>query len=305
MRVLVTGASGFVGRWLSSALSAAGDEVVDSTSLDVNDSDAVADALTKLAPDAVAHLAAISFAPQAAKDPALAFATAVGGTINVLDAVRRMPRPAAVLVSGSSEVYGTPRPDDLPLSEDAPLRGRSPYALSKAAQESVALAFAAQWGLRVSVTRSFNHVGPGQRRVFVVPALTERILAAKNRGAHVPVGNLDVRRDLSDVRDVVGAYRLLLVGLLDGSVPAGGLVVNVCSGRSVAIRSVLEMLCELADVEPRLVVDRGLVRGEDPPDIRGDPARIERLIGWRATTPLRTTLGDVWAAASAQPVVAT
>ncbi len=296
MRVLVTGASGFVGGWLTRALTDAGHEVLAPEGLDVTHGHDVVDALTELAPDAVAHLAAVAFAPDASSDPGLAFETTIGGTINVFEAVRQMPRPSAVLVTGSSEVYGAPGPEELPLRETAPVRPRTAYALSKAAQESVALAYAAREGLRVCVTRSFNHAGPGQRPVFVVPALAERVrAAARGEAASIPTGNLDVRRDLTDVRDVADGYRRLLEALLDGTVPAGGLVINVCSGRAVAIRAVLEELCRLAGVEPVVTVDPGLVRPDDAPEIRGDATRIERLLGWRATTPLATTLSDVWA----------
>jgi len=296
MRVLITGASGFVGRWLTSAMTDAGHEVLDAGDLDVTEPDDVADALAELAPDAVAHLAAVAFAPDAAGDPSHAFAVTVGGTVNVLEGMRRMDRRPALLVTGSSEVYGAPRPEDLPLRETAPLRPATAYAISKAGQESAALAYAAREGLGLVVTRSFNHAGPGQRPVFVIPALAGRVRAvARGEAETIPTGNLDVRRDLTDVRDVVDAYRRLLEGLHDGTLPRGGIVVNVCSGHAVAIRAILEELCRLAGVDPEVVADPSLVRPDDPAEIRGDATRVERLIDWRATTPLSQTLADVWA----------
>jgi GDP-4-dehydro-6-deoxy-D-mannose reductase len=306
MRVLVTGASGFVGRWLTETLGGAGHEVIAiGHDVDVLDADSISQALIDASPDAIAHLAAIAFAPDASADPAAAFSVAIGGTLNVLEAARSAERPPAVLVTGSSEVYGAPRSDDLPLRESAPLMPRSPYALSKAAQESVALAYAARFGMRVAVSRSFNHAGPGQRPVFVVPALAERIRAlVAGDASDIPVGNIDVRRDLTDVRDVVDAYRLLLEAALEGTVPRGGIVVNVCSGRSIAIRFVVEELCRLAGVEPVIRVDRDLVRPNDPPEIRGDATLLENLTGWRATTPLTTTLADVWASVAGIPATA-
>ncbi len=306
MRVLVTGASGFVGRWLAQSLDGAGHEVIPTGhETDVTNADAVMDAVEQTAPDAIAHLAAVAFAPDAAADPGEAFAVTVGGTLNVMEAARAMERPPIVLVAGSSEVYGAPRLEDLPLRESAPLGPRNPYALSKAAQEAVALAYAARHGMRVVATRSFNHTGPGQRPVFVVPALTQRVLAvARGDAAAIPVGNLDVRRDLSDVRDVADAYRLLLEAAGNGTVPRGGLVVNVCSGRSVAIRFILEELCRLAAVEPEIRVDPALVRPQDPPDIRGDASNLERLVGWTPTTALTTTLADVWASVGGVPAAA-
>ena len=298
MRVLITGARGFVGGWLTRALTEAGHEAIPTgAGFDVTDRDSVRFALTEGAPDAVAHLAAVAFAPDARSDPMRAFEVAVGGTVNVMEAVRAMERPPAVLVTGSSEVYGSPMADDLPLRENAPLLPESPYALSKAAQESVALAFASRHGLRVAVTRSFNHTGPGQRPVFVVPALAHRVRAlAAGEASDIPVGNLDVRRDLSDVRDVAQAYRGLLEALMDGTVPRGGMALNVCSGQAVAIRFVLDELCRVAGVEPVLRVDPELVRPDDPPEIRGDGSTLEDLTGWRPTTPLTTTIADVWSA---------
>jgi GDP-4-dehydro-6-deoxy-D-mannose reductase len=301
MRVLVTGASGFVGRWLTRALADAGHEpAAPPRGFDVTDAEVVRAVVGDVRPDAIAHLAAVAFAPDAGQDPERAVRVNVGGTVHVMEAVRAQAEPPVVLVAGSSEVYGVPRPEDLPLHEGAPLRGQTPYALSKLGQESAALAYASRNVLRVVVTRSFNHIGPGQRRSFVVPALAERVRAVQ-RGEDdaIPVGNLDVRRDLCDVRDVVAAYVALLERLADGRLPSGGTVLNVCSGRSTSIRWVLEELCRQAGVEPVTRTDPGLVRAVDAPDIRGDGSAIRAAAGWHATTPLGRTLADVWAATQA------
>lgn len=295
MRVLVTGASGFVGRWLCADLGAAGHEVVEPPAeFDVTDSVAVAAALSTTQPDAIAHLAALSFAADAAADPERAFAVAVAGTINVLESAHRLRHQPAVLVAGSAEVYGLPEPADLPLREDAPLRPRTPYALSKAAQESIALAYAARYRLAVVVARSFNQVGPGQRPEFVVPALARRVRDMRDgRAADIPVGNLDVRRDLTDVRDAARAYRQLLETAGSGRAAAPS-VVNVCSGESVSIRSIVEGLAELAGVEPRTRTDASLVRTVDAPEVRGDHQLLTSLTGWLPRIPLAQTLADVW-----------
>jgi GDP-4-dehydro-6-deoxy-D-mannose reductase len=301
MRILITGASGFAGGWLTADLRTAGHEplAVDEQ-LDVRRAADVRDAIAAAQPDAIAHLAAISFAPDATADPQQAYEVAVLGTLNVLEAMRTLPRPPALLVSGSSEVYGTPAAADLPLTESSPLRPATAYALSKLGQESVALAYAARFGWRVVVTRSFNHTGPGQRAEFVVPALWQRVAAvAAGEATEIPVGNLDVRRDISDVRDVVRSYRLLIEALGSGRLAAGGLTVNVCSGESVAIRWIVDELARLAGITPSLVVDARLVRASDPSEIRGDPSLLEGLTGWQREWTISRTLASIAQAGTA------
>ena len=294
MRILVTGATGFVGRWLIRELEAAGHEALPapaSSELDIADARAVGELVSRTRPDAIAHLAGMSYAMDAAHDPQQALAVNEGGTRAVLEAAARGSTP--VLVSGSADVYGRPAPEDLPLSENAPLRADRPYGRSKLAQERVALELGATREVPVVVTRSFNHTGPGQRPEFVAPALAARVLHARATGSRqVAVGNLDVRRDIGDVRDVVRAYRLLLEGLAAGTVPPAT-VVNVATGRAVSIREVLDTLAEAVGsaVAPR--IDPELVRPEDPPLIVADVSRIRALIGWTAEIPLRSTLGDL------------
>lgn len=302
MKVLVTGAGGFVGRWLMRELAAAGHETVGPPvrDLDVRDRESVHQALESIQPDAIAHLAAVAYAPDAAADPGQALAVAVGGTLNLVESLRQTQQSPVVLITGSSEVYGAPMPGMQPLAESDPLAPRTPYALTKVAQEAIGLRAASTQGLRLVVTRSFNHTGPGQRPVFVVPAMASRVfdavreLPATGIG-RVRVGNLDVLRDFTDVRDVVRAYRLLLEGLWSGSIPSGGTLVNVASGRSVSIRSILEAFVALsgASIEPE--IDRSLVRDDDPLEIRGDASLLTRLTGWRPELELSATLADVWA----------
>jgi GDP-4-dehydro-6-deoxy-D-mannose reductase len=215
------------------------------------------------------------------------------GTAAVMRAAAALQGAAVVLVSGSSEVYGLPRPEDLPLRENAPLRATLPYGRSKLAQERTALALGRSEAVPLVVTRSFNHTGPGQRRDFVAPALTHRVLEARRSGQReVAVGNLDVSRDMADVRDVVRAYRLLIEGLADESI-ASGTVVNVATGRAVTIRWVFETICRIVGVTARPEVDPSLLRPDDPPIIVGDPARLTRLTGWTAAIPLQQTLRDL------------
>ena len=303
MRIFVTGAIGFVGGWLQQELLAAGHEIVAAPGpdeLDIANRDALAGWFSD-GPDAVVHLAGMAFAPDARSDPAEAFRVNVGGTVAVFEALRELGLRPPTLVTGSSEVYGIPRPEDLPLRESALVAPRQPYAVSKAAQEGVAIEAAARWGFPVIVTRSFNHSGPGQRPVFVLPALARRV-AAVRRGASdsLSAGNIDVRRDIGDVRDVVRAYRLLLEGLAEGRLGHDPVVVNVATGRAEPIRSMIDQLCALAGVSPEIRVDPALVRVEDPPEIRGDASLLWELTGWRPEILLGQTLADLLAEAESE-----
>jgi GDP-4-dehydro-6-deoxy-D-mannose reductase len=301
MRIFVTGAIGFVGRWLEKELTDNGHEVVSAPGpdeLDITDRPGLVRWLGDPAarPDAVIHLAGMAFAPDARQDPGEAFRVNVGGTLALFEALREIGIRPPVMVSGSSDAYGVPRPQDLPLREEAPLAPHAPYALSKAAQEGVAAEQAARYGFPVVVTRSFNHAGPGQRPVFVVPVMAQRVMAVKRgQATSIPAGNIDVRRDLTDVRDVVAAYRLLVEAAAKGNLPDRCTVVNVASGTAVTVRSVIERLCALAGVAPVVEVDQALVRASDPPEIRGDATLIRGLVGWQPRIPLEQTLRDVLA----------
>jgi GDP-4-dehydro-6-deoxy-D-mannose reductase len=302
MRIFVTGANGFVGRWLERELRSCGHEVVGAPGPDVLD---IADRSGLVrwlddpagAPDAVVHLAGMAFAPDAGKDPSEAFRVNVGGTVAVFEALRQLGVRPPVLVSCSADAYGTPRKEDLPLREDAPLAPNSAYALSKVAQEGVAAEASSRYGFPVVVTRSFNHAGPGQRPVFVVPAMAQRVIAVKRGLAtSIPAGNIDVRRDLTDVRDVVVAYRLLVEAAAQSALASRLTVVNVASGEMVSVRAVIERLCKLASVEPKIEIDPSLVREGDPIEIRGDASLARTLVGWQPSIPIQQTLIDVLAA---------
>ncbi len=309
MRVFVTGATGFVGGWLRRELVAAGHDVVaapEPSELDITDRAGLLAWFSDEKPDGVVHLAGMAFAPDARGDPTEAFRVNVGGTVAIFEALRALGLRPPVLVTGSSDVYGTPRPDDLPLRESAPLNPRQPYAVSKAAQEGVAVEAGVRWGFPVVVTRSFNHTGPGQRPVFVVPAMARRVVAVKRgQATAIPAGNVDVRRDIGDVRDVARAYRLLLEASAGGRLGSSPVVVNVATGRAETIRWLIEQLCALAGVACSLRVDPGLVREDDPPEIRGDLSLLAELTGWQPEIRLDRTLRDLLAEAEAESVAPT
>lgn len=265
--------------------------------LDITDGPRVAEFVAAVAPDAVAHLAGLAYGQDARRDPAGAMAINAGGTRAVLDAAAVLAPELPVLVVSSSEVYGRPRPADLPLTESAASSSDHPYGQSKIAVEVAACAAAQEEGRRIAIVRPFNHTGPGQRLEFVVPALAGRVIAARRAGSRTIVaGNLDVRRDFSDVRDVVRAYRLVLEALAAGALASGPqpVVLNVASGRSTAIRDIATAFGAMAGIDLDVATDPDLVRADDPPEIRGDASRLAAELGWHPTVPLDTTLRDVF-----------
>ena len=300
MKVLVTGCNGFAGRHAAAALRAAGHEPCGGDlvqgacgasaylEMDVRDLASITRALETFEPDAILHLGGIAFVPLGWTEPQQLFAVNTVGTLNILDAVRRRARPVRVLVVTSAEVYGS-RPAPAPLAEDAPYRPDNIYGVAKAAADHAALLYGAHHRLDIMVARPSNHIGAGQSTAFVSSAFAVQ-LAGIAAGAPpvMRVGNLDQRRDFTDVRDVVRAYvRLLEAG-------QAGQAYNIASGRMIPVREILDTLCDLAGVRPRIEIDPALFR---PTDDRPayDTTRIRSQVGWQPEIPLRRTLETVYA----------
>lgn len=290
MKALVTGASGFAGRHLVAHLRSCGDEAVGSDRQDrgpdLLDATAWQELLARHQPQQVYHLAAQASVARSWEDPAGTVRANVEGTLNVLEACRRAG-VERVLVVSSSDVYGRVHPAQLPLREDTALAPVSPYAASKAAAEQIALQAWLGWGLEVIRVRPFNHVGPGQDDRFVSGALAARIVAAERGDGTVRVGNLAARRDFTDVRDVVRAYRAV--------VQAGqpGEVYHVSSGTTVAVSELAEQLCALSPGAVRLVVDPDLLRPVEVPELVGDSSALRSVTGWAPTITLADSLADL------------
>ena len=298
-RVLVTGAAGFVGHHLVRELEAAGHAVATTDAVpagapaaaglpgyaqaDLRDGEAMRALVRGARPDAVVHLAGVSFVPDGARDPSLALTVNIGGTWTLAEAPR-----ARLLFVSTAQVYGT-IPSPAPLREESPLRPLSLYAVTKAAGESLLLARHAAGTLDALVARPGNHTGPGQSPKFVAPAFARQVLAAK-RGEipAIRVGNLDSVRSFADVRDVVRAYRFLLER------GASGGVYNVASPANVRVGDLLDRLRALAGCAAPVEPDPALWRPTDScPEL--DVSRLRADTGWAPALSLDDTLRDLLA----------
>jgi GDP-4-dehydro-6-deoxy-D-mannose reductase len=285
-RVLVTGPGGFVGRHLRVEL---GDAFVPFEG-DVLDAEALREAVRRTRPDGVVHLAAAASVGVSFGGAADAWRTNVLGTVTVVEALREEAPSARLLFASSGDVYG--RAEVVPTPEDARVAPVSPYAASKAAAELACT------GVDAVVARSFSHIGPGQDERFAVGSWTAQLVRLRAEGGGtLRVGELDVERDLTDVRDVCRAYRLLL----DPSLPAG--TYNVASGRAVPLRHVVEILVEEAGVPVTIERDEERVRPAEVPMLAGDASKLRAATGWRPEIPLERTLRDALEVASRAEVV--
>jgi GDP-4-dehydro-6-deoxy-D-mannose reductase len=292
VKVAVTGARGFVGPHLVAHLEACGDDVLaldrhGPDSFDVTDAEAVNARLTDARPEVLYHLAALSHVGESWKSPVTSFRVNAEGTLNVLRAGVDLGIERVIVVL-SSEVYGRVEEADLPLTEDSPMRPVTPYGAAKAAADMLALQAFLGDGLGAIRVRPFSHTGPGQSARFVVPALAARIARAERDGVdEIPVGSLDAVRDLTDVRDVVRAYRLVA----ERGEP--GAVYNVCSGTGVSVQEIADQLLARSTVPIQLVTDPELVRPVEVPRLVGSNARLREATGWAPEIPLTRTLADV------------
>jgi GDP-4-dehydro-6-deoxy-D-mannose reductase len=307
MRVLITGAAGFVGRHVAELLRGAGHEVwgtmrrserreievgADRVLLaDVEQSEAVDRAVAAARPQALVHLAGLSFVPDSHADPTAALRTNALGLVHVLAAVRRHSSSCRVLAVGSADAYGLIGANDLPVRESCPLRPLSPYGASKAAADLIAHQWARGYGLDVIRVRPFNHVGPGQRAVFALPNFARQIAAIERgeRPARLEVGNLDVVRDFTDVRDVAAAYAALLEN------GARGEAYNVASGVGRSMRDAVQALTDLARVKVEISVAAERVRSVDVPVVIGSAEKLRQVTGWRPRYEWSQTLADILA----------
>ncbi len=298
MRVLVTGATGFAGRHLCRHLMACGHEVTGTALFeeeqaphplavcDVTDREAVAAVVAETRPEAIVHLAAIAFVPEAQENPEQAIRVNVGGTADLFQAAAEHAPEAVILAISSAHVYGAVAPDEVPVTEDHALAPASVYAQTKAAVETLADIWAGQ--LRIVVLRPFNHVGPGQSPRFAVSGFAQQI-ARIEAGRSEPVlrvGNLEAKRDFTDVRDVAEAYRLAIEAA-EPHTPY-----NICSGEAVAIQEALDRLLALSEADIRVEEDPARLRPSDVPVLQGSAEKFIAATGWQRRDSLEQSLAD-------------
>ena len=255
---------------------------------DLRDPESVQAFVGEVQPDYIFHLAAQSFVPTSFADPWDTLENNIRAQLNLLEAVRRSGREVRFLVIGSNEEYGAPEPEELPQTEESPLRPNNPYAVSKVAQDFLGLQYHLAYGLPIVRVRPFNHTGPGQSPRFVVPAFASQI-ARVEAGLQEPlkVGNLDVSRDFTDVRDIVRAYHLAATQGKPGE------VYNLASGKPRSVRGLLETLLSYARVEIKVERDPDRYRPVDVPVVYGSAEKFHRLTGWAPQIPFEQTLRDV------------
>jgi len=318
-KVLITGVTGFAGSHLADLLlDRGGFEVfglkrwrsrldtvghlegrITLVDGDMTDAKRMRDVIGDIRPEFIFHLAAQSFVPASWESPDATLTNNIRGQLNVFEAVLQHELECRIQIAGSSEEYGLVMADEMPVVEDNPLRPLSPYAVSKVAQDMLAWQYFRSYGLDVVRTRGFNHTGPRRGEVFVVSDFARQI-ALIEAGRHEPVirtGNLDARRDFTDVRDMVRGY---LLALEKGE---AGDVYNICFGRDIRIGDMLDRLLELSAAKISLEQDPARMRPSDVPVLLGSAAKFRSVTGWEPEIPFDRTLADTldyWRARVAQ-----
>lgn len=304
MRILVTGASGFVGRHLCQHLLAQGDSIqifgtcIQNTAkpdgvtwhvLDLRDAVATRALVAETRPDAIYHLAAQASVDDSFKDAWGTIENNIRAQLNLFEACIALNAKPRLLIVTSAEIYGRVRSEELPITEDTPLRPANPYSVSKATQDLLGLQYFFSHQLPIIRVRPFNHIGAGQSERFVATAFGLQI-ARIEQGLQEPiihVGNLEALRDFTDVRDVVSAYALLM------QKGEAGTAYNVASGRSIRVSELLEGLLALSPVAIKVEIDPARLRPIDLPIISVACKRLQEATGWQPQIPLEMTLRDI------------
>jgi GDP-4-dehydro-6-deoxy-D-mannose reductase len=310
MRVLITGITGFAGSHLAEYILAEHPGVrvfglvrwrsrmdnivqirdkVELHEADLKDIISLNKALAEIKPDRIFHLAAQSFVPASWKLPVETFAINALGQINLFEAVLSLKLDPRIQIAGSSEEYGHVNPDEVPMKETNPLRPLSPYAVSKVAQDLLAFQYFMSYGMKTVRTRGFNHTGPRRGDVFVTSNFAKQI-AEIEKGKKKPVihvGNLEAKRDFTDVRDMVRAYWLA------ADKGEAGEVYNIGSGKTMAMKDMLDILLSLSKAKVKVQVDPDRLRPSDVPILYSDCRKFVSLTKWKPRIPLEKTFKDL------------
>lgn len=241
-------------------------------------------------PRYILHLASFSSVAFSWKNPTVSFKNNVNIFLNLLEVIRKYGLKTRVLSIGSSEEYGNVAPEETPLTEQSPLKPLSPYAVARVAQEMLSKLYADSFGIDIVITRSFNHIGPRQKDVFVVPSFIRKILEAKLsafKEITITTGDLSIIRDFSDVRDVVKAYYLLLKKGQKGE------VYNICSGVPTRLSEIITSTAEVLDIKVSTVTSSDLIRPNDNSLILGDNTKLKNHTGWQPSFSLRDSINDI------------
>lgn len=255
--------------------------------LSVNEIDRV---ICDFKPNFVLHLASYSSVAFSWKAPITSFNNNTNIFLNILEAVRKFNLDTRILSVGSSEEYGNIREENLPLREDSPLNPTSPYAVARVSQELLSKVYIKGYGLDIVLTRSFNHIGPMQKDIFVIASFAKQLVMI-NKSNHLDgnliTGNIEVIRDFSDVRDVVAAYYLLLHNGEKGE------IYNVCSGKGISLREVISIMADILRIKISVAVDEKLIRPDENKKIIGCNEKIMSSLGWNSCYTLEQSLCDI------------
>jgi GDP-4-dehydro-6-deoxy-D-mannose reductase len=288
-KVLLTGASGFVGRHVLEQWSDC-EPLEDAAGIvDLTDAGRVASRVQGQNYSAVLHLAGETFVPSSFENPGHTFHVNVVGTVNLLSALVRGGFTGRFLYVSSGEVYGKVPAERLPIHESLPLQPGNPYAASKVAAEAACEYWRRGAGVDLVVARPFNHIGPGQDRRFAIADFARQLARIKlgPAPAELDVGNVEVTRDFTDVRDVVAAYRAII------ETPAASGTYNVCAGKEMRLRDMIMEMAQILGVEVELKVNPSKLRSNDLARVRGDSGRLRSDTGWRPGIPLSESLRDI------------
>ena len=241
-------------------------------------------------PDYILHLASFSSVAFSWKNPTISFKNNVNIFLNLLEVIRKYQLKTRILSIGSSEEYGNVLPSETPLTENSPLRPLSPYAVARVAQEMLSKLYADSFDIDIVITRSFNHIGPRQKDIFVVPSFVKQIVEGKLEGKeeiNLITGNLSIVRDFTDVRDVVRAYYLLLKKGHKGE------IYNICSGIPTRLSEIIDITSKIVDIPVVTTTSPELVRPNDNPLIIGDNSKLKCHTGWEVSYCLKNSIIDI------------